>query len=118
VDQIYIPNKRLSRQAFDANFTLSSGACLAHPHDPKLGLIFIVLNMDDPACPDRADESLQHCTTITDVSDLSVLREGHGLGIYTPDAHRQECGDTSIATTIHWAPLEPTPEKIWHICSL
>jgi hypothetical protein len=34
---------------------LSSRALLAHPNNSKLGLIFIMLDMKDLACPDRAD---------------------------------------------------------------
>ena len=115
MEQIYIPDERLGRQALDADFPLPSRALLAHPDDSKLGLILIVLDMEDLACPDRADHSVQHRPAITDVSDLGMLRKGHGLGVDTPDAHRQECGDTSTATTIHKPRLNPTAEKVRHI---
>jgi hypothetical protein len=71
--------------------------------------------MQDLACPDRADHSLQYRSSITHVSDQGMLRERQGFGVDTPDSHCQECGDTSIAATIHRAPLEPTAEKIGHI---
>jgi hypothetical protein len=74
-----------------------------------------MLEVEDRAGPDWTDHSMQHRSAIADVSDLSMLREGHGLGIDTPDAHRQECGDTSIATTIHRTRLNSTPEKVRHI---
>jgi hypothetical protein len=62
-----------------------------------------MLDMKDLARLDRADHSLQHGSPIADVSDLHMLCEGHRLGVNTPDAHRQKCGNASIATTIHWS---------------
>jgi hypothetical protein len=88
-------------------------ALLAHPHNPKLSLILLVLDMENLTCLDRANHPVQHGASIADVSDLRVLREGHGTGIDTPDAHRQECGDTSIATTIHMGSLERAHGMVW-----
>ena len=105
MQQIHIPNERLRRHAFDADFTLPSCALFADPHYPKLGLILIVLEVEEFTGLDRANHSLQHRSTITDVSDLGILCEGQGFGIDTPDAHRQECGHASIATTIHRTPF-------------
>jgi hypothetical protein len=44
-----------------------------------------------------------------------MLREGHRLGIDSPDAHCQQCVDTSTATTIHKPRVNPTVEKVRHI---
>jgi hypothetical protein len=80
---------------------LSLCALLANPHNPKLGLILLVLDMENHARFDRADHSLQDRSSITDVSDLGMLGEWHGSGVHTPDTNREKCGDTSIAATIH-----------------
>jgi hypothetical protein len=73
----------------------------ANPHDPKLSLVLIMLDMEDLALFDQANHSLQHGSTIADVSNLDMLSEGHGFSVDSPDSHSQECGHTSIATTIH-----------------
>jgi hypothetical protein len=117
VEQIHIPDGWLGGQALDADSTLSLGAWFADPHHSELGLIVVVLHVENLACLHRANHSVQHGSMIADVSDLGMLRERHGLGVDTPDTHRQECGDTSIAATIHKAPLSPTPKKIWHVHS-
>jgi hypothetical protein len=104
VKQIHIPDGRLGRQALDADSTLSLRARFADPHDSEIGLALIVLDMKNLASLHRANHPLQHGAVIAYVSDLGMLREGHGLGVDTPDTHGQECGDTSIATTIHKAP--------------
>lgn len=106
--QIYIPDERLGRQAFDANFTLPPCARFADPHYAELGLILIVLNVEDLACPDWPDNSLQDGSPIADVSDLRMLREGHGPRVNAPDAYSKQRSDTSIATTIHRTSFSPT----------
>ena len=35
-------------------------ALLAHPHNSKLRLILVVLDMENLACLDRTDHSVQH----------------------------------------------------------
>jgi hypothetical protein len=105
VQQIHIPDGRLRRQAFDADSALPFGARFASPHHPKLSLNFVLLDMENLARLDRANHSLQHGSTITDISDLRVLREGHGFGVDTPDAHGKECANASIPTTIHRSPF-------------
>jgi hypothetical protein len=99
--QVHIPDCGLRRQALDADSALSLRALLANPHNSKLGLILLMLDVENLACLDRADHSVQHRASIADVSDLRVLRKRHGAGVDTPDAHRQECGNPSIAATIH-----------------
>jgi hypothetical protein len=115
LEKIYIPDERLGRQDFDADFPLPARALLADPHHSKLGLILIMLKVKDAACPDRAKQPVQHGSAIADVSDLGMLRKRHGLGIHTPDSHRQQRIDTSTATTIHRLRLNPTEEKVRHI---
>jgi len=112
--QVHIPNGGLGRQALDADSTLFRCSLFANPHNSKLGLILLVLDMKNRASPDRTDHSMQYRSLLTDVSDLGVLGEGHGLGVNTPDTHRQECGDTSIATTIHICCVERTHAMVWH----
>jgi hypothetical protein len=103
VEQVHIPDGGLGRLSLDADFALSWCALFAYPHDSKLGLILIMLHMEDRACPDRADHTLQNRSPITNVSDLGMLCEGQRLGVDTPDAHRQKRSNASIATTIHMA---------------
>ena len=98
----------------DADSAFPLRALLANPHNSKLGLLLLMLDMENRPCPDRADHSVQHRSSIADVSDLGVLREGHRLSVDTPDAHRQECGNTSIATTIHMRSLEWAHGMVWH----
>lgn len=80
---------------------MSSRALFPDPDNAELGLILIVLDMKSCARSNRAGHSPQHGSPITDVSDLGVLRERQRFGVDAPDAHGQECGDPSIATTIH-----------------
>jgi hypothetical protein len=115
MQQIHIPNERLRRQAFQTDLTLSSRALLANPNNSKLRLILIMLEMENLARSNGTDQSLQHGSAIADISDLGMLRERHGLGVHAPDAHGQECRDTSIATTIHRPRSNPTVEKVRHI---
>jgi hypothetical protein len=105
VQQIHIPDGRLRRQAFDADSALPFGARFASPHHPKLSLNFVLLDMENLARLDRANHSLQHGSTITDISDLRMLGEGHGFGVDTPDTHCKECANASIPTTIHRSPF-------------
>src|SRR5215831_15693656 len=101
MQEVHIPDGRFIRQALDANSPLPGGPLAAHPHDAKLSLIVLVLHIQDGAYPHRSNHAVQHGPLITDVSDLGMLSEGHRLGVDSPDAHRQECSDTSVATTIH-----------------
>jgi hypothetical protein len=108
LQQVHIPNEGFGRQALDADFTLPPRARLARPYHSKLGLLLIMLDVEDLSGADGTNHSLQHRSAIANVSDLGVLREWHGFSVDAPDAYGEKCVDTSIAATIHRTSLSTT----------
>lgn len=72
-----------------------------------------MLDVENRTRPHRTDHSLQHCSLITDIPDLGMLGKGQGLSVDTPDTHRQEGSDTSMATTIHIDRVETADGMVW-----
>ena len=58
LQEIYIPDEGLGRKTLDADFALSPRARLARPHYSKLGLLLIMLNVEDLPGPDGTNHSL------------------------------------------------------------